>query len=289
MPSSPSDDTPAADSVVHDAYAAIRRPNFRRYWIGNVVSILGLQMQSVTVIWEVYRRTGNPFDVGLVGLVQVIPVLSLALLAGHVADRLDRKLVIIGALTLERAGVAGTGDGVVLRVAHRWRCSRCLFFIGVARAFLQPSKSCVPAAVGAARDFFKRRDLGPGRISVGFGGGPALGGWVLALTGHAYVVYLLQAAAATSFIVLLLGVEHDQPAVPHAGGHAQEPGRRNRVCLDATRLFWAPWRSTCSPCCWAERRRCCRFLPRTSCTLVRSATAGWLRRRLSARWRCRWP
>src|SRR6478735_2515534 len=94
----------AADSVAdqspHDAYAAMRRPNFRRYWIGNVVSVMGLQMQSVTVIWEIYRRTGNPFDVGLVGLVQVIPVLSLALFAGHVADRMDRKLLVIGALAI---------------------------------------------------------------------------------------------------------------------------------------------------------------------------------------------
>ena len=122
MPSNPPDDASAASPVVHDAYAAIRRPNFRRYWIGNVVSVLGLQMQSVTVIWEVYRRTGNPFDVGLVGLVQVTPVLSLALLAGHVADRLDRKLVIIGGLR-QFAGFAGVGHSLVFRIADRWRCS----------------------------------------------------------------------------------------------------------------------------------------------------------------------
>src|SRR5262245_2861766 len=84
----------------HDAYAAMREANFRRFWVGNIVSILGLQMQSTTMVWEVYRRTGRNFDVGLVGLVQVIPVLSLALLAGHVADRIDRKRVLMSALAL---------------------------------------------------------------------------------------------------------------------------------------------------------------------------------------------
>src|SRR5262245_12309672 len=92
------DDVAEVNQLGHDRYAVLRLTNFRRFWIGNIVSILGLQMQSVTVVWEVYRRTGRPFDVGLVGLVQVIPVLSLALLAGHVADRIDRRLVLIGAL-----------------------------------------------------------------------------------------------------------------------------------------------------------------------------------------------
>ncbi len=85
-------DEPIPD--VHDAYAAIRRGNFRRYWTGNLLSIIGMQMQSVTVVWEVYKRTNDPFSVGLVGLVLVVPVLSLALVGGHVADRFDRKRVL---------------------------------------------------------------------------------------------------------------------------------------------------------------------------------------------------
>src|SRR4051794_35628496 len=136
----PSSDASDGADEPHDAYSAIRRPNFRRYWIGNVLSVLGLQMQSVTVIWEVYKRTENPFNVGLVGLVQVVPVLSLALLAGHVSDRSDRKRVIIGSLMV--AATASLGLAVVsiyeLPIPAMFVC---LFFVGVARAFLQPAKS----------------------------------------------------------------------------------------------------------------------------------------------------
>jgi len=215
MPSNPPEDPPPTTPVVvHDAYAAIRRPNFRRYWIGNVVSVLGLQMQSVTVIWEVYRRTGNPFDVGLVGLVQVIPVLSLALLAGHVADRMDRKLVIIGALAISVLASLGlaTVSYFELPILAMF-C--CLFFIGVARAFLQPSKSSFLPQLVPREIFSNAVTWGLGGFQLASVAGPALGGWVLAWTGHPYVVYLLQAAAAMSFIILLLGVDRYQASVPH--------------------------------------------------------------------------
>src|SRR5262245_12223951 len=84
----------------HDPFAAIRLPTYRRYWIGNLVAVLGIQMQAAALNWEIYDRTGDVFMLGLVGLVQVVPVLSLALYAGHVADRIDRKRIMMGALSL---------------------------------------------------------------------------------------------------------------------------------------------------------------------------------------------
>ena len=51
----PLSQSPAA--ILHDPYAAVRSPNFRRYWSGNFISILGTQMQTATIVWEVFRRT----------------------------------------------------------------------------------------------------------------------------------------------------------------------------------------------------------------------------------------
>src|SRR5262245_17862878 len=121
----PSDDSsPAGQSASHDAYAVIRLPNFRWYWIGNLVSVLGMQMQSVTVGWEVYKRTDDVLYLGFIGLVQVIPVFGLALVAGHVADRIDRKLVLMSAVAL--SGMASLGLATVsffqLHVAGMFVC-----------------------------------------------------------------------------------------------------------------------------------------------------------------------
>jgi predicted MFS family arabinose efflux permease len=241
MPSNPTDDPPAAGHPAHDAYAAIRRPNFRRYWIGNVVSVLGLQMQSVTVIWEIYRRTGNPFDVGLVGLVQVIPFLSLALLAGHVADRMDRKLVIVAALALSALASLGlaTVSYFELPILAMFAC---LFFIGVARAFLQPSKSSFLPQLVPHEIFSNAVTWGLGGFQLASVVGPALGGWILAMSGHAYVVYLFQAAAAMSFIVLLFGVQRHYANVPHETATLKSLGEgigfvwTNKVILGAMAL-----------------------------------------------------
>ncbi len=215
MPTSPQDEPPSVSQPFkHDAYAAIRRPNFRLFLIGNIVSILGLQMQSTTLVWDVYRRTGRPFDVGLVGLFQVIPVLSLALLAGHVADRFDRKLVLSCALAL--AGVASLGLATVS--FFEWHIGAMFFFvflIGVARAFLQPSKSSLVPQLVPREIFSNAVTWNLGGFQLAAIAGPALGGWLLAWFEQPHVVYLLQAAAATLFILLLVGVH--RVATPAAG------------------------------------------------------------------------
>lgn len=235
------DDPSTAPETLHDAYAAMRRPNFRRYWIGNVVSVMGLQMQSVTVIWEIYRRTGNPFDIGLVGLVQVIPVLSLALFAGHVADRTDRKRVIIAGLAL--SGLASLGlTAVSFFQLHLAAMFVCLFFVGVARAFLQPAKSSFLPQLVPRAIFSNAVTWGLGGFQLAQVAGPALGGWTLAVFGHAYVVYLIQASAALTFIVLLLGIERYQTSERHETATLKSLGEgiefvwRSKVILGALAL-----------------------------------------------------
>jgi MFS family permease len=91
----PAVDTSPSDLVRHDPYAALRSRDFRYFALGNVAGIIGWQMVSVVVGWELYSRTNSKTALGLVGLVQVIPLLLLALPAGHVVDRHDRRRVML--------------------------------------------------------------------------------------------------------------------------------------------------------------------------------------------------
>lgn len=214
MHANDADDTSDSAPAVYDAYAAMRRGDFRRYWIGNVLSILGRQMQTVTVVWEVYKRTGDPFDVGLVGLVQVIPVLSLALVAGHVADRVDRKLVVSCAMALSVLASLGLA-AVSFFEWHLAGTFASLFLLGVARAFMQPSKnSLVPQLVPRAI-FSNAVTWNLGGFQLASVVGPALGGWSLALFGYAYIVYLINAVAALAFILLLVGIKRQRTEIAH--------------------------------------------------------------------------
>lgn len=207
---------PPADDLhlPHDAYAALRVPEFRRFLAGNFLAILGSQMQFVALGWDIYERTGQTLQLGLVGLVQVVPVVLLALPAGQVVDRLDRRHVIIAALagmivcSLALAGIAWR------QADYRW-IYVCLLVNGVARAFLQPGKS-------ALLPLIVPRSLFPNAVTWGTSGfqlatviGPSLGGLVIAWTASAMWVYLLDAALSLAFVVALLRL---RPRPAAAGG-----------------------------------------------------------------------
>src|SRR5262245_8643381 len=83
------------DSRPHDPYAAFRFGDFSLFTAGNLLSITGRLMLAVAVEWEVYARTHSATALGLVGLVIALPVVTLSLPAGHLADRFSRKRIIL--------------------------------------------------------------------------------------------------------------------------------------------------------------------------------------------------
>src|SRR3954470_16463217 len=79
----------------HDPYAAFRSRGYRFFTTGNLLSIIGRQMLAVAVEWEIYRLTHSATALGLVGLVFAVPIVGFSLPAGHLADRLSRKNIIL--------------------------------------------------------------------------------------------------------------------------------------------------------------------------------------------------
>src|SRR5690242_15562146 len=137
-------DTPRAPR--HDPFAALRFRDFRFMVLGSFLAVVAEQMLGVAVGWELYERTRDPLSLGLVGLVQIVPVLLLALPAGHVADRRERKWIVVIALS----GIALCALGLVgLSVAEGPLplFYALLFGIGVSRAFQSPAFSSLSAQV----------------------------------------------------------------------------------------------------------------------------------------------
>ncbi len=79
----------------HDPYAAFRVRAFSYYSLGNLISVIGRQMLVVAIEWEMYQRTHSATALGLVGLAIAAPVVLLSLPAGHLADRFNRKYIIL--------------------------------------------------------------------------------------------------------------------------------------------------------------------------------------------------
>src|SRR5262249_39165457 len=144
------------------------------------------QMQAVAIGWQIYDITGSAFDLGLVGLIQFVPVVGLALVVGHVADRYDRRLVIRAAQLMEAAAAAGLASGS----AGRWLGSPAIFvrvpIAGTGRAFELPTlHAVVPGLVPVP--LFSRAVAGSASANqVAVVLGPAVGG-VLYAAGPALV------------------------------------------------------------------------------------------------------
>ena len=87
---------PSADSApAHDPYAALRVPDFRRLVSARVLFTIASQIQGVVVGWQIYELTNNPLALGLIGLAEAIPSITVSLYAGHVADSVPRKRIIV--------------------------------------------------------------------------------------------------------------------------------------------------------------------------------------------------
>ncbi|MFO0821122.1 MAG: MFS transporter [Pirellulales bacterium] len=208
--------TEPVDSIEpHDPFGALKEATFRRFLSGNFLALLGSQMQQTAVGWELYERTGEPLDLGLVGLVQVIPVMAFAIPAGQVIDRLERRRVLMAALAvlvlcsltlalMSRMGI--TRAGILT----------CLFVNGLARTFLQPAKSSlVPSLVPRLR-FPNAVTWSTSTFQLATVVGPGIGGWLIGATHSAWVVYLVDAVFTFFFFVQAARLP-SQPAASRGG------------------------------------------------------------------------
>jgi MFS family permease len=109
----------------------------------------GGQVQAVVVGWLVYQITKDPFALGLIGLAEVVPYISVALLAGYVVDRSDRRRVSVLALgTLVLASMTLFAFTVIAPGSRRvWPFYAVIAVCGLARAFLQVSRSALVSEI----------------------------------------------------------------------------------------------------------------------------------------------
>lgn len=147
------------------------RPLYR-YLLARALWILGLQAQGVAVGWQIYDRTGSALDLGLVGLVQFIPVFLLWPWGGAAADRYDRRVLNIATAGVHAAVALGLA---VLELPVEGALS--LLALGAAgRAFAGPSLQATLPALVEADEFPRAVALNSTMFQLGATAGPALGG-----------------------------------------------------------------------------------------------------------------
>src|SRR5262252_1702401 len=121
------------------ASSLTRHPSFVLFWCARTFTNGAYMMQGVAVGWQIYELTNDPFDLGLVGLAQFVPLVGFSLMIGQVADLFDRRLVAascqLGKAVAALALAIGTARGALSRDAML----AILFVSGTARAFEIPT------------------------------------------------------------------------------------------------------------------------------------------------------
>ncbi|MEO5952812.1 MAG: MFS transporter [Chloroflexia bacterium] len=182
--------TPSETPQRHDPFAALRFRDFRLMVSGSFLAVIAEQMVGVSVGWDLYERTHKPFILGLVGLVEIVPVLLLALPAGHLADRRDRKWIVISAMSAIAACVLGL-FALALVQGPIVAVFALLFGIGVARSFQGPAFSSLSAQVVPPTHYASAATWSSGAWQTSGILGPALGGLLIAVLGGAAGVYAI--------------------------------------------------------------------------------------------------
>src|SRR4051812_48101883 len=202
--------TPPDDTQV------LRVRDFRLFLTGRFLSNMSIQMQSVAVGWQVYDLTSDPLALGYVGLAVFIPVAGLTLPAGDVADRFDRRAILIGSHIVQAIAAAAFLAVSLSGTAVVWPFYVIMALFGAARAFAGPaSQSFVPFLV--ARTQVTRAIAWSSSVNqVATIAGPALGGLVYIFGPDA--VYGTCLASFVLVIAAISGIRTQvRPAPPEAG------------------------------------------------------------------------
>ncbi|MGA3352196.1 MAG: MFS transporter [Acidimicrobiales bacterium] len=187
---------------------------FRRLWAGYLVTTLGSQLTVVAIPYQVYELTHSSFDVGLVGLAQILPVLGGSLFGGSIADAVDRRILLLST----QLSLALCSLGLALNSSHGHATLWPLYALSALGAGISsvdsPTRSAVLANLVGRPMFASANALWQLLYQVGQVAGPAVAGLLLGQVGIASVYWIDTA----TFAVSLLAVASLPSLRPPGGG-----------------------------------------------------------------------
>ena len=223
-----------------DTFAALQHRNFRLFFIGQLVSLIGTWMQSTAQGWLVYQLTGSKILLGTVAAVGMLPMLLLSLWGGSVADRHPKRTVIFytqtGMMLTAFVFAALVGSGHI----QTWHILVLSALGGVAMAFDMPARQSFMVEMTSTEHLMNAVSLNSSSVNGARVVGPAVAGLLMAYTGITWCFIL----NGVSFIAVIVGLMmmrlpvFKTPEKPHSTGrhilegfHYVARHRRVRILL----------------------------------------------------------
>jgi MFS family permease len=182
-------------------FDAFAHPGFALFLSARFLATLAVQMQGVAIGWQIYAITGNPLDLGLIGLAQFLPFVVLVLPAGHVADRLDRRRILATCYAVEVACAVLLLVFTLRGLETAWPVFAVLVLFGAARAFAMPTSQAITPNLVPRELFSNAIALNSSAFHLATVAGPALGGLLYA-AGPATVYSIVTVLLAISVVLM---------------------------------------------------------------------------------------
>jgi MFS family permease len=193
---------------------ALRSRNYRLFVAGQSVSLVGTWMQQVAMSWLVYRLTGSAMLLGLVGFISQVPTLLIAPIAGVLADRWDRRRLLIATQTLAMVQAAFLSVVVLTGVVQVWQILFLSLLLGIVNAVDIPVRqSFVVEMVEQPEDLGNAIALNSSMVNGARLIGPSIAGLLVASVGEG-ICFLLNAVSYLAVIMALLAMRI-QPGSRH--------------------------------------------------------------------------
>ncbi|EME16379.1 MFS transporter [Rhodococcus triatomae] len=212
----------ALATIRRDTFAALAVPNFRRYFAGQAVSMAGTWMQAVAQSWLVLQLTESATAIGYVVALQTLPVLVLGPYGGVVADRIDKRRLMIGLQSMMGLLALVLGLLTVTGAVELWHVYVLAFLLGLNNCFENPARQAFVLEMVGPDVLRNAVSLNSVLVNAARAVGPAVAGIVIAAGGLG-VCFLLNAASFVAVVLSLIRLDVDElrPSPPAARAPGQ--------------------------------------------------------------------
>jgi MFS family permease len=213
-------------------FAALKHRNYRLFWSGQIISLIGTWMQTVGQGWLVLSLTNSPFKLGFVSMAGSLPILLFTLWGGVVADRVNKRNLILftqsSAMTLAFILAALTS----FKVVQVWHIVMLAFLLGTVNSFDTPSRQAFIVEMVGKEDLTNAIGLNSAMFNTARMVGPAIAGLLIAALGVAGCFWL----NGLSFIAVIIGLALIRNTFQP---EHREGGSPLKNLLEGLRYLWA--------------------------------------------------
>lgn len=190
------------EKLVDNMFPALKHRNFKLFWFGQMISLIGTWMQNIGQGWLVLKLTNSPFLLGLVSALQFLPMLFLSLFAGVIIDRFSKRKILIFTQTSFLITAFALATLTALKIITYWEIVVLAVIMGFVNTIDNPTRQSFIIDLVGKNDLMNAISLNSSIFNGARIVGPGIAGILIGLLGYSICFYL----NALSFVAVIIGL-----------------------------------------------------------------------------------